>query len=275
MLVTPTGDRLWRFRYRHRGVEKLLALGQYPDVTLKRAREKRDEARRVVADGVDPSAKRQAERAASADTFEAIAREWLGLQSKVLAADTLEILGTRLQSFLYPYVGSRPVKEITAQELLAALRRTEARGSIRRRIGCGRWLGGCCGLLWRPGGLSVRSALRSGLFQSTSGVLNFRQCFIDYTFRYSSALEGFRELARRLLVKFSFVAAQSFADIALEQGLVCSETAHWRNLLERFNDVNRNSHCNRRGRAIFLQALAEAFTDHREVPRVRSRAVRK
>jgi hypothetical protein len=88
MLVTPTGDRLWRFRYRRRGVEKLLALGQYPDVTLKRAREKRDEARRVVADGVDPSAKRQAERAASADTFEAIAREWLGLQSKVLAADT-------------------------------------------------------------------------------------------------------------------------------------------------------------------------------------------
>jgi phosphoglycerate dehydrogenase-like enzyme len=128
MLVTPTGDRLWRFRYRRRGVEKLLALGQYPDVTLKRAREKRDEARRVVADGVDPSAKRQAERAASADTFEAIAREWLGLQSKVLAADTMEILGTRLQSFLYPYVGSRPVKEITAQELLAALRRIEARG---------------------------------------------------------------------------------------------------------------------------------------------------
>jgi integrase len=128
MLVTPTGGRLWRFRYRHRGLEKLLALGQHPDVTLKRAREKRDEARRVVADGVDPSAKRQAERAASADTFEAIAREWLGLQSKALAAETMEILGTRLKSFLYPYIGSRPVKEITAQELLVALRRIEARG---------------------------------------------------------------------------------------------------------------------------------------------------
>ena len=85
MLVMPTGGRLWRFRYRHRGVEKLFALGQYPDVTLKRAREKRNEARRVVADGVDPSAKRQAEKA-SADTFQAIASEWLGLQSK--ARDT-------------------------------------------------------------------------------------------------------------------------------------------------------------------------------------------
>lgn len=128
MLVTPSGGRLWRFRYRHRGVEKLLALGAYPDVPLKRAREKRDEARRVVADGVDPSAKRQAERAASADTFQAIAAEWLGLQSKALAAETMGILGTRLKSFLYPYIGSRPVKEITAQELLSALRRIEARG---------------------------------------------------------------------------------------------------------------------------------------------------
>jgi integrase len=128
MLVTPSGSRLWRFRYRHRGVEKLLALGAYPDVPLKRAREKRDEARRVVADGVDPSAKRQAERAASADTFQAIAVEWLELQSKALAAETMEILGTRLKSFLYPYIGSRPVKEITAQELLSALRRIEARG---------------------------------------------------------------------------------------------------------------------------------------------------
>ena len=95
---------------------------------LKRAREKRDEARRVVADGVNPSAKRQAERAASADTFQAIAAEWLQLQSKALAAETMEILGTRLKSFLYPYIGSRPVKEITAQELLSALRRIEARG---------------------------------------------------------------------------------------------------------------------------------------------------
>ena len=128
LLVTPTGGRLWRFRYRLGGVEKLLTLGAYPDVPLKRAREKREDARKLVADGIDPSAKRQAERATHAETFEAIAKEWLDLQSKSLAAETIDILGTRLKSFLYPYVGSRPVASITAQELLAALRRIEARG---------------------------------------------------------------------------------------------------------------------------------------------------
>ncbi len=128
LLVTPTGGRLWRFRYRLGGVEKLLTLGAYPDVPLKRAREKREDARKLVADGIDPSAKRQAERATQVETFEAIAKEWLELQRKSLAAETMDILGTRLKSFLYPYVGSRPIASITAQELLAALRRIEARG---------------------------------------------------------------------------------------------------------------------------------------------------
>src|SRR3977135_4498126 len=59
MLVTPSGGRLWRFRYRMGGVEKLLTLGAYPDVSLKRARATRDDARKLVADEVDPSAKRQ------------------------------------------------------------------------------------------------------------------------------------------------------------------------------------------------------------------------
>jgi hypothetical protein len=79
LLVTPSADqhkgRLWRFRYRHAGTEKLLALGTYPDVSLKRAREKRDEARRLLPDGVDPSVRRKVERSAQTETFEAIARE--------------------------------------------------------------------------------------------------------------------------------------------------------------------------------------------------------
>ena len=128
LLVTPAGGRLWRLRYRMAGVEKLLALGVYPDVPLKRAREKRDEARRLIADGIDPNAKRKAERGAQAETFEAVAAEWLELQKKSLALETMSMLGTRLKSFLYPYLGSRPVAAITAQELLAVLRRIEARG---------------------------------------------------------------------------------------------------------------------------------------------------
>jgi len=128
LLVTPTGNRLWRLRYRMGALEKLLALGAYPDVPLKRAREKRDEARKLVADGIDPNAKRKAERSAQAETFEAVANEWIELHKKSLAPETILILGTRLRSFLYPYIGSRPVADIRAQELLAVLRRIEARG---------------------------------------------------------------------------------------------------------------------------------------------------
>src|SRR5580658_3737445 len=128
LLVTPTGSRLWRLKYRLNGLEKLISLGAYPDVTLKRAREKRDEARRLIADDIDPSAQRKAQRAALLDTFEGVAQEWLALHSKSLSPETLSILGARLNSALYPYLGSRPVAAITAQELLVVLRRIEARG---------------------------------------------------------------------------------------------------------------------------------------------------
>jgi integrase len=128
LLVTPTGGRLWRLRYRIGNLEKLISLGAYPDVPLKRAREKRDDARRLVADEIDPSADRKAKRAAMLVTFEGVAQEWLDLQAKSLAPETISILGSRLNTGLYPYLGSRPVGAITAQELLAALRRIEARG---------------------------------------------------------------------------------------------------------------------------------------------------
>jgi integrase len=128
LFVTPTGGRLWRLKYRLRDREKLISLGAYPDVGLKRAREKRDEARKLLADGVDPSADRRERSAALVETFEGIAEEWLELQSKSLAPETISILGARLKSALYPYLGSKPVAAITAQELLGALRRIEARG---------------------------------------------------------------------------------------------------------------------------------------------------
>jgi integrase len=128
LLVMPTGSRLWRLKYRLNGREKLISLGAYPDVTLKRAREKRDAARRLIADGVDPSVQRKAERAALAQSFGGVAKEWLELQTKSLAPETISILTARLDSGLYPYIGSRPIAAITAQEVLIALRRIEARG---------------------------------------------------------------------------------------------------------------------------------------------------
>jgi integrase len=131
LLVTPSADqhrgRLWRFRYRQNGAEKLLALGTYPDVSLKRAREKRDEARRLLADGVDPNVQRKTERAASTETFEAIGREWLAHRAKTTATITQQ-KATWLLEQIFAEIGSRPIREVAAPELLAALRKIEARG---------------------------------------------------------------------------------------------------------------------------------------------------
>lgn len=128
LLVNPNGSKWWRLRYRFSGREKMLSLGVYPEVGLKQARERRVAARRLVADGIDPSAKRQAETESQDNTFEAIAREWLGLQAKKLSLGTLGRERDRLEDFIFPYLGRKPIAQLTAPNLLAALRRIEARG---------------------------------------------------------------------------------------------------------------------------------------------------
>lgn len=142
LLVTPAGGRLWRFRYRLGGVEKLLTLGAYPDVPLKRAREKRDDARRLVADGIDPSARRQAERSAAANTFVAVADEWLMIKKPSLAPGTWQRDHDQLHKWVVPYLGNRPIASIEAPDLLDVLRRIEGKGisdtAHRTREVCGR-----------------------------------------------------------------------------------------------------------------------------------------
>jgi integrase len=128
LLVNPQGSRLWRLKYRIHGKEKLLAIGAYPDVSLKRAREKRDEARRLLADGIDPSAARKAEKIADANTFEAIAREWLELQQKKLSASTYDKALWVFETLLFPFIGSQPIRRLSASDVLGAVRRIEARG---------------------------------------------------------------------------------------------------------------------------------------------------
>lgn len=128
LLVTPSGARCWRLKYRIAGTEKVLALGTYPDVPLKVARERRDEARKLIAAGVDPGVKRKAEKIARADTFSAIAKEWLDLQRKKFSLATLVKAEWTFDELLNPYIGSRPIREITPPELLVPLRKLEARG---------------------------------------------------------------------------------------------------------------------------------------------------
>jgi integrase len=128
LLITPSGGRLWRFRYRHAGRESMVSLGAYPDVPLKDARERREEARRALASGIDPAAQRKAERAGLEDTFEAIALEWLGKQQ--FATATREKAEWTFRELLFPHIGSRPIATITPPELLGVLRRIEVRGRL-------------------------------------------------------------------------------------------------------------------------------------------------
>jgi integrase len=129
LLIKPNGARLWRFKYSVDGREKLISFGDYRDVPLKRARDKRDEARRLVADGKDPSATRQAAKAARADTFAAIAEEWLQGKRKTLSEGTWNRDRDQLTKMVGPYLGNRPIAAIEAPELLNVLRRLEAKGT--------------------------------------------------------------------------------------------------------------------------------------------------
>lgn len=128
--VTPAGGKWWRLRYRF-GKEKMLSLGTYPAVSLKEARERRDDARRLIASGVDPSAHRKAVKSAavisSANSFEVIAREWFDKFSRDWAESHSSRIIARFERDLFPWLGQRPIAEIAAPELLTVIRRIEAR----------------------------------------------------------------------------------------------------------------------------------------------------
>jgi integrase len=132
--VEPNGSKLWRLKYRFNGKERRLAFGVYPEVTLSRARERQLEARRVLDEGIDPGElKKQAKRAAivaSANTFEAVAREWFLKHANGWAASHSSRVLLRLENDLFPWLGSRPVAAIDAGELLETVRRIEGRGAL-------------------------------------------------------------------------------------------------------------------------------------------------
>lgn len=124
--INPTGSRLWLFRYRYAGREKMLRFGGYPEVSLKRAREKRRAARDLLDHGTDPSADRK-QRQADDGTFKAVAEEWLAKQKR-LSPGTIEQLRSRLETYLYPKIGKLDVASIEPPDLLAALRSIESKG---------------------------------------------------------------------------------------------------------------------------------------------------
>ncbi|MCX5827680.1 MAG: integrase arm-type DNA-binding domain-containing protein [Deltaproteobacteria bacterium] len=133
LLVTPSGGKLWHFKYRYDKKERKLTFGPYPEISLADARQRRDEARRLVAQEIDPGTVRKIQKQAKTtetETFEVIAREWhvkfINTWSDSHAATILR----RMEVDLFPWAGNRQIAEIKAPELLAVLRRVESRGVL-------------------------------------------------------------------------------------------------------------------------------------------------
>jgi len=136
LLVAKTGGKRWRLKYRFDGKEKLLALGIYPDISLAEARNRRHEARNLVANGIDPSAAKKAVKEAKAElqanSFEVIAREWhKHMQGKKeWSVEHASTIMNRLGQDIFPWIGSKPITEVAAKEIKAILDRIKSRGVI-------------------------------------------------------------------------------------------------------------------------------------------------
>ncbi|MBI1347068.1 tyrosine-type recombinase/integrase [bacterium] len=140
LLVLASGAKYWRLKYFFGGKEKLLALGVYPEISLTEARERRSQARKMLAHGNDPGelkkeSKRQ-ETIKASNSFEAIAREWLDKRNHHLSESTREVKLRRLEAYVLPKIGAKPIADISAAEVLEMLRILERRGTldVARRV---------------------------------------------------------------------------------------------------------------------------------------------
>ena len=180
LLIAPHGSKLWRLAYRFGGKQKTLAIGAYPTFTLKAARDKREEAKRLLANGVDPSTERRLAKqiTSTENTFKAVAEEVLAKLEKEGRADVTLTKKRWLLDFAYPAFGHRPIGEITAPEVLSVLRRVEARG----RYETARRLRSTCGTIFRYAIATGRAErdpsadLRGAL---TSPKVNHRAAIVD------------------------------------------------------------------------------------------------
>ena len=143
-LVVKPESKVWWFRYRFGGKEKVFSLGSYPEVTLKEAREGRDKARKLLAQKKDPVMHRRSEGAknlsAASNTFKAVAEDWLKLQKGQLQDSTIDVTRNRLTKWIYPHLGTMPITEIEPPLVLQVLRKIETKGKhetahrMRQRI---------------------------------------------------------------------------------------------------------------------------------------------
>lgn len=134
LLIKRNGSKYWRQKYRYGGKEKLLALGVYPDVSLKDARDRRDDARKLLSNDIDPSDIKRAKKISGGETaansFEVVAKEWFETRMRDKSKSHQDRTWRALEKDLFPSLRNRAVASITAPDLLAALRKIERRGAI-------------------------------------------------------------------------------------------------------------------------------------------------
>lgn len=129
LLIAPSGTKAWRLKYSFHGKEKLISLGLYPTVSLKEARERAATARKDIENGIDPSEKRKLKKSACQNTFEGVALEWHEQNKHKWSEVYAKTIMHRMKRNLFPQIGSKPVHLVSAPELLALLRKIEARGA--------------------------------------------------------------------------------------------------------------------------------------------------
>ena len=149
LLIEPNGSKGWRFRYRFDGKPKMLSLGTYPLVSLTDARQKRDEAKKLVASGINPSDVRKRDKQERqneiGNTFEAIAREWYEKRTDRWSAGYAEEMMKTFETDVFPFIGGRPIAEIKPMELMGVLSRLDERGATEKL----RKVRQRCGEVWR------------------------------------------------------------------------------------------------------------------------------
>jgi hypothetical protein len=145
LLIQPHGAKLWKQAYRINGKQKTLSFGAYPRVSLAEAREARDAARKLIANGVDPAIRRKLDKQAAANTFRLVAEELLGKYAREGRAPATLTKLRWLLDFAYAAFGERPINQISAPEILLPLRRIEARGNYETA----RRLRSTCGMVFR------------------------------------------------------------------------------------------------------------------------------
>ncbi|MBI3441605.1 MAG: tyrosine-type recombinase/integrase, partial [Proteobacteria bacterium] len=175
LLVNSNSNKLWRLKYRYLGIEKMLSFGLYPIISLAEAREKRDAAKKLLSQGIDPSTAKKAEKQQAirnaSNTFKAIALEWHANQIGKWSPNHALTVMRRFDVDIFPHIGSRPIADIDAPELLELLRIIEKRGALdvamRVKQICGQVFryGIATGMCKRDHAADLKGALRTGKVQ--------------------------------------------------------------------------------------------------------------